>query len=333
MVRTAGSVFLMSSFETHHLRVTLQVETPVRLGPYKGAAIRGALLNALRRHYCSAPVLSSRDTAWEAHITHCPACRLVAAEDEARERGRNLPRSYVINPPLEEKTRYQPGDRLVFGLGLFAEAAALYPFVLSALSMLGQEGIGHRLAENEGQRGRISLLAIEAVNPLTHVRCELMRAGTARASSALPLPVTYELAEREAERWPADRLTVRLLTPTYLVTRGEAVRRLAFDPFVKRLIERFIDLWTIYGEGEAPADRDDLVQQASCITVLSEDTQWVHTSSWSRRTGRKVPTGGLVGTATFAGDFRPLLPWLLWGQGIHVGKNAVKGNGWYELLP
>jgi len=29
--------------------------------------------------------------------------------------------------------------------------------------------------------------------------------------------------------------------------------------------------------------------------------------------------------------WRPLLPWLVWGQFTHVGKNAVKGDGWYEI--
>jgi hypothetical protein len=31
------------------------------------------------------------------------------------------------------------------------------------------------------------------------------------------------------------------------------------------------------------------------------------------------------------GDVTRLRPWLLWGQSLHVGKDAVKGNGWYQV--
>jgi hypothetical protein len=32
-----------------------------------------------------------------------------------------------------------------------------------------------------------------------------------------------------------------------------------------------------------------------------------------------------------ADDWSPFWPWLVWGQFVHVGKDAVKGNGWYEI--
>lgn len=45
--------------------------------------------------------------------------------------------------------------------------------------------------------------------------------------------------------------------------------------------------------------------------------------------------GGFVGTATYHAPlevWQPLLPWLIWGQGTQVGKDTVKGNGWYEIV-
>jgi hypothetical protein len=37
--------------------------------------------------------------------------------------------------------------------------------------------------------------------------------------------------------------------------------------------------------------------------------------------------GGFVGQVTFEGEIEPFLPWLVWGEVVHVGKDAVKGNG------
>jgi CRISPR-associated endoribonuclease Cas6 len=53
--------------------------------------------------------------------------------------------------------------------------------------------------------------------------------------------------------------------------------------------------------------------------------------SYSNRQKRSTPIGGLVGTATFQGDLTPFLDLLVIGELIHVGKNAVKGGGWYKI--
>ncbi len=68
----------MAGLVTYHLRITMEARTPVGLGEHKGAALRGALIGALRRHYCTAPALSPTDEAHVAHLGECPACRLVA---------------------------------------------------------------------------------------------------------------------------------------------------------------------------------------------------------------------------------------------------------------
>ena len=47
---------------------------------------------------------------------------------------------------------------------------------------------------------------------------------------------------------------------------------------------------------------------------------------------QRTPIGGLVGQVTLAGDLAPLRELLVWGSLIHVGKNAVKGDGWYMIM-
>ena len=42
--------------------------------------------------------------------------------------------------------------------------------------------------------------------------------------------------------------------------------------------------------------------------------------------------GGLIGAATYqSATWDALLPWLLWGEVVQVGKNVVKGCGLYRL--
>ena len=71
---------------------------------------------------------------------------------------------------------------------------------------------------------------------------------------------------------------------------------------------------------------------AGRATTVRDDTRWVELRSYSTRQRRATPIGGLMGRITLAcDDWRPFLPWLLWGQFTHVGKDAVKGNGWYVI--
>lgn len=54
-------------------------------------------------------------------------------------------------------------------------------------------------------------------------------------------------------------------------------------------------------------------------------------ASGSRRRGNATEIGGTLGHVTWQGNLTPLLPWLYWGQSLHVGKDAVKGDGWYRI--
>jgi hypothetical protein len=66
--------------------------------------------------------------------------------------------------------------------------------------------------------------------------------------------------------------------------------------------------------------------------MLADDkTRWIDVVSYSSRSRQRTPIGGLVGQVTLAGDLALLRELLVWGSLIHVGKNAVKGDGWYTI--
>ena len=46
----------------------------------------------------------------------------------------------------------------------------------------------------------------------------------------------------------------------------------------------------------------------------------------------RTEISGLIGRVRWEGEVAPLLPWLLWGSVLHVGKNAVKGSGYYRVI-
>jgi hypothetical protein len=71
---------------------------------------------------------------------------------------------------------------------------------------------------------------------------------------------------------------------------------------------------------------------ADQVRLVDAQTRRLDLWHWSGRTQRKTPIGGLVGTAVYRSqDWRPLLPWLIFGQATQVGKSAVRGNGAFEI--
>ena len=75
-----------------------------------------------------------------------------------------------------------------------------------------------------------------------------------------------------------------------------------------------------------------LLALADQVQLLDNQTRWVELESYSTRQRRSTQIGGLVGTATYrAVDWQPFAPWLVWGSLLGVGKNTVKGDGWYAI--
>ncbi len=332
---------MRAKLTVHHLWFTVEAQTPLALPTESGPAIRGALVSALRRHYCPDATLRPTDRRIEAdpgHRTLCPACWLIATEDASGERGRNIQRPYTIEPPLRLPPRLEPGASFSFGVSLIGQAVNLFPYLVLAVPEMGRLGLGH-VDPRQGGRGRFVLRAVSAIDPLTGASQPLLTEGARLHLPTLPVETARvdEVAHRLAERARANdrRLTLRFLTPTRLIAESHLVRRPTFEPLFQRLLERVDGLTRYYASqtnDEEPGLREELVRLARRVEVVEDRTEWVELMSGSRRLGRATPASGFRGAATYRSEDWPrLLPWLLWGQSLHVGKSAVKGDGWYVV--
>jgi hypothetical protein len=319
-------------FTAHRLTIEAVAVEPISLNEHKGSALRGALYHALRDRFCT--VREANECAACPLWNVCPVCTLVSTLATDHRLGRDAARPYTIQPPLDEhKLDYAAGEALTFGLTLYANALRLFPYVIMALQGLEESGLGRRLEANRWRRGRLHIRAVWAEQPLTGQRLAVARAEQALVQVP-DIPITHaQVLDRAAQPWP-EQITLELLTPLRLTAQGRLVKpgEVTLAVMLARILDRLESLAQSFCDTPLSLDFAGLVRAAQGVRTVADGTRWVELRSYSTRQGRATPIGGLLGRVTFAApDWQPFLPWLLWGQFTHVGKDAVKGNGWYRV--
>ena len=323
----------MGTLITYHFLCTASVVCPLELDEHSGSSLRGNLFEAVWQRYCNNKAAPSCAVC-PLHSV-CPVSALVAPLREENVRGRDIPRPYVILPPLEGERRFAPGETLTFGFTLFGTIIELLPYLLLVINTLETAGLGRHLPENRGRRGTFKLQRIEAYHPIDGTRQVLVEAGKFRVEVPA-LSVNHTDVKKRAATLSAERVTIHFLTPTRLQHEKHLVRSPAFQPLVARLLERLALLEREYGQGDeqSPSQQwQHLVPLANQVVCIDDKTRWEEVRSYSKRTQHMTQIGGMCGSATFAGDLAPFLELLVWGELVHIGKNAVKGSGWYRLEP
>jgi hypothetical protein len=319
----------MEHFTAHRLHFECEVVEPIQLNAHTGSAIRGAFYHALLNGFCMNRQARTCNVCPLAAT--CPVAFLVSTLDQNSDRGSNVPRPYTVQPPLDGKTVYAPGDTLAFGLTMFARALSLFPYVVLAIQRLEIGGLGKRVPENSYRRGTFRVRRVWAENPLTGERQAVLRQGDGMVQVP-DVPITNaQISDSKFQISDCQQATIELLTPMRLVENKQLVKRLTFRALVQASHRRLRQLSAEYSDTPLDFDFRQVMAQAETVRVAHDETRWVELESYSTRLGHSTPIGGLMGPVTFEGDLSCFWNWLMWGQFTHVGKDAVKGNGWYQI--
>ncbi len=323
----------------HCLEIVAEAVTPLALDAHCGSALRGAFFRAIWGRFCTNREATECSVC--PLVMACPVSSLVAPLRDESVRGRDVPRPYVISPPRQEgKHCYEPGETLTFGLALVGASARLFPYVIRSIQEMEQFGFGHPLPD-KNRRGRLHIREVCAYHPLTYERQVLWERGSIQIQKPRLCVTPDDIATR-AEQLSPDRVMVHFLTPTRLIANERFLWHPDFRILILRLAERFEQLQREYtsdvvGGREIEAittGREWYLQveaMARQVRIVSDETHWVDVRSHSARQRRTTPIGGFVGRASFEGDVTHLRELLVWGEVLHVGKNAVKGDGMYRV--
>jgi hypothetical protein len=331
--------------------VVTEVTTTIELNEHQGSAIRGALFHAMRRRFCGNQ--EAEDCAACPLVATCPVATLLSTLRPGSGRGRDVPRPYTVQPPLpgegghpleDDRGRlffhYRPTERFAFGLTLYAQALQLFPYVVLTVRTFEDAGLGRRMERKDGRwrRGTLDVQEIWAENPLTGERQAVLESDSDLVQVP-DVPITHrqvvDRSQRLAKTLEEGQMTLRFLTPTRLVESGHLVKphSFRFKPLLQRLLDRLEALSRDFSETKLSVDFSALVAASESVRVIDNRLWWEELRSYSTRRRADSPTSGLLGTVTLeADDWTAFLPFLVWGQFTHVGKDAVKGNGQYRIV-
>jgi len=303
----------------------------------KGNMLRGGFGHAFRRLCC---IPQCRDAKACPLAASCPYKILFEPSPppgaDRLSKNQDIPRPFVFRAPQTHQTRFEKGERFEFGLVLIGRALDFLPYFVLSFRELASEGLGLNRAKCTLEKVEETALSSNGVGDcepkvIYNAEDQLFRAA---ASTAADEWIKTRLQQFSVGNGNASvqRVTIRFLTPTLLRADGEVVRRPGFHHVFKRLRDRINALGTFFGDGPLDIDFRGLGERSERVTTVESRIEWVERFRTSSKTHQRHELSGFVGEATYEGELAEFMPWLGFGELVHVGKHTAWGNGWYDLL-
>ena len=303
-----------------------RLKTTTILPYYKGSTIRGVFGHALKKVVCALKRQACESCLLKEKCLYAQVFETQMIRDSGTNtRISSNPHPFVIEPPLEQKTEYRPGDTFECNLILFGECNEKLPYFIYAFDQMGKIGIGKRI---NGKRGQFSLQKALLGSDPVYLENE----------EKISMPDAFEsLSVSESVGRTDETLKVRvtLKTPLRFKFKGSLNDGLPFHILVRAMLRRMSSLMNAYGSGEPPLDYKGLVERAGKVSIMESKLNWFDWRRYSQRQDRTMFMGGITGSVTYEGEMSEYLPLLDFCTKVHIGKNTSFGLGdiGVEIVP
>lgn len=316
---------MLADFHAAYYRVDLTAgDKGLVLPPYKGSTLRGGFGTAFRRIACACRQEECKNCMLQ---PSCPYAYIFEtsppADAKALSKYESIPRPFVLEPPLDNKTLYQKGESLSFGLILIGRSIPYLPYFILAFKELGEIGIGKG-------RNPYRLERLVAVNPFSGKEAEVYSHAAGKVFNRDLCILGKELLALKAETAP-ELVKIDFQTMTRIKSGDIFVRHVEFHMLLRALLRRLSALYYFHHGLEWNIEFVDLIKKAELVTRVSDQTRWVDWERYSHRQDARMNLGGIVGQATYKGELAEFLPILKLGELVHVGKACTFGMGKYRM--
>lgn len=307
-------------------RITFLAEEPLFVPEYKGSMIRGALGHALKKVACALKRFS------------CPECPIrekcaysvcfetpIPKSSEIMKKYPKAPHPYILEPPLDSKEQYEPGEEFTCNLTLIGRAVDFLPHFIYALNVMAEEGFGKG-------RGKSRLISLDYLSPEN----QWIPLYSSENNEFLGNPYSFTIENIRNKRdslQSAKSIMINYLTPTRLIIDGNLHDKGDISYILPNLLRRLTLLQYFFCGGYLEKDVIPLIEISKTLQPTLSSFQWQDWIRYSSRQDRKVIMGGFIGSIEYEQIPSDILEILCWGESLHIGKGTVFGLGKYHLLP
>jgi CRISPR-associated endoribonuclease Cas6 len=309
------------SFSTASFRFRLEARELLMLPSYKGSTLRGGfgytfkrVVCAIRGKECSECLL--KEKCIYSYVFETPP----RSDTRLMRKYRASPHPFVIEPPLEDKREYKPGEEILFGLILIGRAVDYLPYFIYTFDEMGKIGIGKG-------RGRFLLSDVSCGDKIIYDSKTKILKPFLDQSIELELPDSCSVPKSRD-----SQVSLLFLTPTRIVYEEHLTLDLEFHVLIRNLLRRLSLLYYFHCGGDPSAwDFRGTIERAKKIRVDKRNLRWYEWERYSARQDTRMKMGGFVGEIIIEGNIEPFLPLLRAGEVFHVGKGTSFGLGMYSI--
>ncbi len=307
-------------------KVAFLAEEPLLVPEYKGSMIRGALGHALKKVSCALKRFA------------CPECPIrekcaysvcfetpIPKSSEIMKKYPKAPHPYILEPPLESKDRYEPGETFECKLTLIGKAKEFLPHFIYALNVMAEEGFGKG-------RGKSRLISLDYLND----KNQWIPLYSAEKNEFIGEPYVFSvdnILQKRDQLKSSQHTQIQYITPTRIIVDGNLHNSGNIPDILPGLLRRLTLLQYFFCGGYLEKDVIPLIETAKQLQPTQSSFTWQDWIRYSSRQDRKVIMGGFVGFAIYKQIPADILEILCWGESIHIGKGTVFGLGKYNLIP
>lgn len=312
--------------KTASFTFSLKVLEPLILPSYKGSTLRGGFGYAFKKVVCAIKTRDCMECLLKEKCVYSYVFETPPPSDtKIMRKYTAAPHPFIIEPPLENKRRYDAGDEINFGLILVGKAVDYLPYFIYTFDELGKMGIGR-------DRGRYELKEVKSKNLKAKNEWTTIYSydtKTLKPFESFSLPI---FLESEPPTPSSELLTLRFISPTRLRFNGEMTFDLEFHVLIRQLLRRISLISYFHCDFDTSEwNFKEIIEKAKEVRVKEQNLKWFDWERFSTRQNTEMKMGGFVGEVTFEGDIEPFMPLVRVGEVLHLGKGTSFGLGKYEI--
>ncbi len=319
---------MFKDFKIAHYRLSVEpVDGGAVLPSYKATIfLQKEFKEIFHRYSCKMQRDECGDCLLKFNCAYALMFENLASTSQGFQRYGSVPAPFVWQPPLEKKTEYIKGEKIIFNLVLLGKGVEFAELLIRVF----QEFVEKWLAAGKGS---LTLKNVMAENYFSGEQQQIFEKGEENIAKTNLFIEGNQIENWAKENSASKSFSLLFLTPALITDQDEYLQEPRFYLILRELLKRVQMIYYFHHnflELELEISYHEVLERAKKVQLIKNQATFTSGDNVSKNTADTMP--GLLGRVDYAGDNKAsYLPFLKLGEFIHLGDKAAFGYGRYRL--